>query len=112
MAADGATSQVSPCPVTPEAVERGGSAGRVRPGPASIPLQARQPLEEMVWVVLCEEVRRCLRPGRYHGAPCSPVERVWIVRRGSTRRCLAAVLVEVLGECVKARREKRGTEFR
>lgn len=112
MAAEWATSQVSPCPVMPEAVWRGGSAGRGRPGPASAPLQAHQPLEETVWVVVSQGVRCCLRPGRYHEVPCPLGERVWTARRGSPRRCLAAVLVEVLGEYVKARREKRGTEFR
>lgn len=63
-------------------------------------------------MMVYEEVRRCLRPGRGLEGSCSPVERVWIVRRGHTRRCLAAVPVEVLGEYVKARREKRGNEFR
>lgn len=130
MDVDSVTAQLLPCPVMLEAVERGGSAGCVKPRPASVQLQTHQqldqlplPLEGVVWMVVCEEMRCCLRPGNYHEVPCflpgsadgfhrneplTVVERIWIVRKGRTLHCLAVVLVEVWEEYVKARKEKRG----
>lgn len=93
--------------------------------PASVQLQTHQPplpLEEVVWLVVCEELRYCLRPGHYHEVPCflpgsadgfhsdeplTGVERIWIVGKGSTLLFLVAVLVEVCGEYAKAKEEKR-----
>lgn len=137
MDVDSDTAQLLPCPVMLEAVERGGSAGCVKPRPASVQLQTHQQLdqlplpleevvstlEEVVSMVVCEEMRCCLRPGNYHEVPCflpgsadgfhrdeplTVVERIWIVRKGSTLHCFAVVLVEVWGEYVKATKEKRG----
>lgn len=119
---DSVSVHLLPCPEMLEAAERVGSAGCVRLQPASVQLQTHQPplpLEEVVWSVVCEEMRCCLRPGNYHEVPCFPpgsadgfhsdeplagAERIWIA--GHTLLFLAVVLVEVWEEYAKAKKEK------
>lgn len=116
--------QLLTCPEPLCTAERGGSADCVSLQSASVQLQTRQPprpLEEVVWLVVCE-LRCCLRPGHYHVVPCflpgsddgfhldgslTGVERIWTAGKGSTLLFPVAVPVEVWGEYAKAKKEKR-----